>query len=271
MTGEKSTVTDDGVKIAFDDTGRGTPVIWLHGITDDRLSWGTVTSRLTHEMRCIRVDLRGHGRSENKGPYAGGFVSDLTAVIRATGAQSPVVVGHSLGGVVATLAASTGLTGPVVCVDQPLKLGTFTELVKPDAGALRDPATYADTLLAEKLELGMGLLPTAVFRELERTTRNSNQKVILDAWRPVLEGDLDGITATERALEDALRMIDVPYLALHGRPVEAGYEKWFGATNPAAKFEYWPGLGHWLHLVKPDRFAERVTQFIADSARPQRF
>lgn len=270
MTREKSTVTDDGVEIAFDDAGQGVPVIWLHGITDDRTSWGPVTSRLTDKMRCIRVDLRGHGRSANRGPYAAGFVSDLAAVIRATGTTSPVVVGHSLGGVVATLAASTGLTGPVVCVDQPLKLGSFTELVQRDAVRLRDPATYADTLMAEKLELGMGLVPTALFRELERSTRESNQTVILDAWRPVLDGDLDGITATERALEDALRMIDVPYLALHGRPVEPGYEQWFGATNPAAKFEYWPGLGHWLHLVKPTRFAGLVTQFIEQTAPPQR-
>jgi pimeloyl-ACP methyl ester carboxylesterase len=130
---------------------------------------------------------------------------------------------------------------------------------------------YADTLMAGKLGLAMGLVPSAVFRELERTTRNSNQNVILDAWRPVLEGDLEGITATERALEDALRSIDVPYLALHGRPVEAGYQKWFEAANRAAKFEYWPGLGHWLHLVKPDRFAGRVTQFIAESGPPHSF
>lgn len=270
VTHEKSTVTDDGVEIAFDDAGQGVPVIWLHGITDDRTSWGPITSRLTDKMRCIRVDLRGHGRSANQGPYAAGFVSDLAAVIRATGATSPVIVGHSLGGVVATLAASMGLTGSVVCVDQPLKLGSFTELVQRDAVRLRDPATYADTLMAEKLELGMGLVPTALFRELERATRNSNQNVVLDAWRPVLDGDLDGITATERALEDALRMIDVPYLALHGRPVEAGYEQWFEATNPAAKFEYWPGLGHWLHLVNPCRFAGRVTQFIEEAAPPQR-
>jgi len=147
-------VTDDGVEIAFDDAGEGVPVIWLHGITDDRTSWGPVTSRLTDKMRCIRVDLRGHGRSANKGPYAAGFVSDLAAVIRATGARSPVVVGHSLGGVVATLAASMGLTGPVLCVDQPLRLGSFTELV-PDAVRTPDPAPYGGPPIAAQPEPGL--------------------------------------------------------------------------------------------------------------------
>ncbi len=186
-------------------------------------------------------------------------------MIRATGVRSPVVVGHSLGGVVATVAAASGMTGPVVCVDQPLKLATFAKLVRADAPRLRDPATYGDAIIAEKLALGMGLVPDALLPDLESRTRDSNQEVILDVWRPILDDDLVAVAATERTLADALRTIHVPYLALHSTPVEDGYEEWFRATNPTAALEFWPGLGHWLYLVDPGRFADRIEEFVRAS------
>jgi pimeloyl-ACP methyl ester carboxylesterase len=263
MTVEDFAVTDDGLEIAFDDRGRGPAVIWLHGITDDRTFWTPITSRLADQMRCIRIDFRGHGSSASRGPYATGFILDLAAVIRATGVRAPVVVGHSLGGVVATIAAAAGMTGAVVCVDQPLKLATFAKQIRAHAARLRDPRTYADTIIEEKLALGMGLVPAALLPDLESRTRNSNQEVVLDVWRPILDDDFAEVAATERTLAEALRSIAVPYLALHSTPVEEGYEDWFRTTNPAATFEYWPQLGHWIYLVEPDRFVERIQRFMA--------
>jgi len=265
VASENFTLTEDGVEIAFDDRGRGPAVIWLHGITDDRTFWTPVTSRLVDQLRCIRIDLRGHGRSASQGPYSTGFVSDLAAVIRATGLRAPLVVGHSLGGVVATIAAAAGVTGPVVCVDQPLKLATFAKLIRGHAPRLRDPATYADTILEEKLALGMGLVPAALLPDLESRTRASNQEVILDVWRPILDDDLAEVAATERTLAEALGSIDVPYLALHSTPLEDGYEEWFRTVNPSATFEFWPKLGHWLYLVDPGRFVDRIQRFVEAS------
>jgi pimeloyl-ACP methyl ester carboxylesterase len=260
-------VTDDGLDITFDESGDGRPVLWLHGVNEDGRSWGPVTDRLTDGLRCIRLDFRGHGGSSRRSPYAlEGLVADVRAVIGATCTEPPVVVGHSLGGMVATIAAATGLTGAVMCVDQPLTLEGFAEIVHSLAPRLRDRATYADALMEEKLALGMGLVPQPMFGELERKTRASDPDVVLDIWRPMLDGDADALAAAELALEELLRSIDVPYLALHGQPVEPGYEAWFRATNPAAHFELWSGLGHWLHLVDTPRFVDRVRDFVARSA-----
>jgi len=257
----------DGLEVAFDECGSGRPVVWLHGMAEDRLSWAPVTELLVDRVRCVRIDFRGHGASGHRRPYAlGGLVSDVGAVIDATCTEPPVVVGHSLGGIVATLAAARGVTGPVICVDQPLTLGGFAETVHSLAPRLRDAATYPDAVVDEKLAFGMGLVAQPLRGELERKRRASDQGVVLDIWAPMLDSGVDAVGAAQPALERLLRAIEVPYLAVHGQRVDAGYEEWFRATNPTAVFELWSGLGHWLHLVDPRRFADRVGSFIADTA-----
>jgi pimeloyl-ACP methyl ester carboxylesterase len=193
------------------------------------------------------------------------LVSDLAAVVSATCDEPPVVVGHSLGGLVATIGAATGLTGPVVCIDQPLKLRAFGDLVHSLAQRLRDPVTYSDALMEEKITLGMDRVPDPLFRDLERKTRTGDHDVVLDIWKPMLDGDAEMIDAGEVMLEQFLREITVPYLALHGQPVEPGYEQWLRGANPSVTFEYWQGLGHWLHLVDPDRFVDRFRRFLAET------
>jgi pimeloyl-ACP methyl ester carboxylesterase len=186
-------------------------------------------------------------------------------VIRTTCNEPPVVVGHSLGGLVATVGAAAGLTGAVVCIDQPLRLSPFGDLVHSLAPRLRDSGTYPDALMEEKIALGMDRLPGPLFRELERKTRASDQEVVLDIWKPMLDGDSEAIGVADATLEQLLREITVPYLALHGQPVETRYEQWLRTANASVTFEFWDGFGHWLHLVEPDRFVSRFRRFLAET------
>jgi pimeloyl-ACP methyl ester carboxylesterase len=117
--------------------------------------------------------------------------------------------------------------------------------------------------MEEKLALGMGLVPQPLFGELERKARSSDQNVVLDIWKPMLDWDSDAIDAAKPALGQLLQAIGSPYLAVHGQPVEPAYEKWFRSINPAATIEFWNGMGHWLHLVDPNRFANRVRDFLS--------
>ena len=258
-------VVHDGVEIAFDIEGHGPDVVWLHGITEDRTSWTPVTSRLTGEMRCIRLDFRGHGQSQRLQAYdVAGLLADLAAVIDATCTAPPVVIGHSLGGAVATGGAALGLTGATICVDQPLELAPVAEAVHLLASRLRDPALYADALMEVKRALGIDLVSDPIHADLERKSREIDQRVVLSLWEAMLDGDEDGVRVSEAMLAEMFGNIRVPYLAVHGQPLKAGYEEWFRATNSNAMLEMWDGLGHWLHLVDPERFANRVREFVAD-------
>ena len=49
----------DGVRLAYDDAGRGDVLVLLHGFPFDRTVWDAQFAALTQRARVIRVDLRG--------------------------------------------------------------------------------------------------------------------------------------------------------------------------------------------------------------------
>jgi pimeloyl-ACP methyl ester carboxylesterase len=259
----RRSVDNDGVEIVFDETGRGRTIVWLHGMGEDRTAWDPVTALLADEFRSIRIDFRGHGESGRLPHYEGAdLVVDVGAVVQATCDAPPIVVGHSLGGIVATAASAFGITAAAVNVDQSLKDDPFTDLMLSLATRLRDPDTYVDAQLELKFALGMALVPESTLADLARGAARNDPQVALDLWKTRLDGDPDAIRADDAAFEAILGGITHPYLEVHGTPVAPGYEEWLTATIASAQFEAWNGLGHWLHLVEPVRFAQRVRSFV---------
>jgi pimeloyl-ACP methyl ester carboxylesterase len=86
--------------------GPGAPVLAIHGITSSSRSWPLLAQEL--ERPVVAPDLRGRGRS-NALPGPVGLVAhadDCAAALRAVTDQPAVVVGHSMGGFVATVLAA---------------------------------------------------------------------------------------------------------------------------------------------------------------------
>jgi non-heme chloroperoxidase len=98
----------DGVQIAVQESGdpQGQAVVLIHGLLGSRLNWDAqVNSPDLQKYRLITYDLRGHGLSGKPveaAAYSEGkrWGDDLAAVLAATHAQRPVLVGWSLGGTV---------------------------------------------------------------------------------------------------------------------------------------------------------------------------
>jgi hypothetical protein len=57
------------------------------------------------------------------------------------------------------------------------------------------------------------------------------------------------------------RAIRCPYLAIHGIDPGPAYATWLAGLVPGAVVEVWDGLGHYPHLVEPDRFVRRIEEF----------
>ena len=93
--------------IAIDQTGRGRPLVLLHGVGASREVWRHVTPALAEDRRVIAPDLPGFGEST---PAARGFELDAVAAaladVLAERTREPFdLLGNSLGGAVAVALA----------------------------------------------------------------------------------------------------------------------------------------------------------------------
>jgi pimeloyl-ACP methyl ester carboxylesterase len=87
--------------------GAGPTVLAVHGITANALSWAPVAEALAGRVRLVAPDLRGRAGSRSlPGPYGlATHADDLIAVLDFLGVDRAMLVGHSMGGFVAALAA----------------------------------------------------------------------------------------------------------------------------------------------------------------------
>jgi len=245
-------------QLAFRDEGDGEPLLLIHGITEDHHAWDELAPALAREHRVVRVDLPGHGESPALAAYdAQALLAPVVELAAKLGLERPRVLGHSLGGLLATLFGAIAPVRSIVNVDQPLRLGPFIERVRAVAPRLDSPA-FVEALNAEMEALGGPNLPARVRDELRRYRVPARRPVVLGLWLPLAGADEASVTASFAPL---LRQVRAPYLSLHGDDPGPGYEAWLRGFVPTAQLEVWPGLGHWLHRVEPERFLARVRAF----------
>jgi 3-oxoadipate enol-lactonase len=92
-----------GGQTHYSDLGDGAPLVFVHALGLNTGMWSLQVPALAQRYRVIRYDVRGHGFS----PYSGGAVSmasladDLLELMEHLRLERPVVVGISMGGMVA--------------------------------------------------------------------------------------------------------------------------------------------------------------------------
>jgi len=81
----------------------GPAVVLLHGVTGSAQTYAWLKPEDLGGRRIVRIDLRGHGASPHApGTYrVGPYTDDIAEVLRQLDGPPPVLVGHSLGGVIA--------------------------------------------------------------------------------------------------------------------------------------------------------------------------
>jgi pimeloyl-ACP methyl ester carboxylesterase len=109
----------------------GSPVVFLHGVSGSMRTYAWLTGAITEGRRIVRVDLRGHGRSEHApGTYdIDRYSEDVLEILRETVGRPAVLAGHSLGGVVAWWVAQRHpeLVAAAFLEDPPLYMGEPAE------------------------------------------------------------------------------------------------------------------------------------------------
>lgn len=263
-----TTTAADGTSIEYDDHPAGvsdaaTPVILVHGITENAATWDPLIEPLAARRRVIAMDLRGHGRSGTADRYdLEAMAGDVIAVSAAAGIERPHLVGHSLGGAVVSAAGAVLPVASVVNVDQSLQLGAFKEQLMAVEAQLRDPDSFP--LVIEGLfqqMAGERISPTE--RARVDGLRRPDQDVVLGVWELILTMPAEEIATVVDGALAGYSDVEVKYLSLFGIDPGAGYADWIESHIAGAATEVWAEHGHYPHLVDPDRFIELLEEFWA--------
>jgi pimeloyl-ACP methyl ester carboxylesterase len=234
-----SYATRDGVKLYYEEAGVGEPPILLvHGWTCDHTYFAPQFGHFSTNHRVVAVDLRGHGQSDKpEQDYAPSiFADDLAWLSGELGLGKPVVIGHSLGGVIAMELAvrHPELPAAVVLLDAPI-------VWPPDGRALAEQLIPAFQSPGYR-EVQRGFIEAALFAPTDNPLRKAHivemlcstpQYVLTSSYEEML--NWDGAAAAQacrvpvlnlssaRSPNDSARLTELCPQVVHGQTVGAGH------------------------------------------------
>jgi len=248
------TVHVDGVDLDYEERGAGPPLLLIHG-TAARL-WGAVPDELAGSARSIDYDRRSFGASVHPP------VTDLTrhredaaALLDALGAVPAVIVGWSIGGVVALDLA----------LAHPDRVRALV-LIEPPLHAKRHPSLpmVRAILTAQALgRIGRPASGATAFLRWASGRRDGTDDLdrVSPAWRAAMLANAAAIVGELRAgtgehlKRDRLAGLRVPVTILAGSesdPVFAACARRLADTVPGATVTTIPGSGHVMQQDRPD-------------------
>ena len=265
--------TDDGVKLHFEETGSGEPLIFVHEFAGDARSWEPQMRHFGRRYRAVAYCARGYPPSdvpEDPASYSQARAADdIAAVLDAIGVKRAHICGLSMGGF-ATLhfGLRHGARALSLCV-----AGCGYGAEKEARDRFRGEADTAAALLKadgmQKFAARYAFGPTrvqfeakdprgfALFqRELAEHSAlgSANTQLGVQKARPSLYD-----------LEAEMAKLDVPVLIL------TGDEDWpclqpglfMKRVIPTAALSVMPNCGHTINLEAPDEFNRLLGEFLA--------
>jgi pimeloyl-ACP methyl ester carboxylesterase len=258
------TVLANGLSLAWLESGdpNGPPLLFIHGYSDSSFSFSPIRPHLA-AARCISVDLRGHGQSDKPrlGYTLGEMADDVRQLMDARGIDRAVLVGHSLGSLVAQRLAAfapkrvAGLVLIGSTVLPPVRRGDW---LWSEISALSAPPT-AETPFLLELQANPGPLDPAFMA----TVIDESLRLPLHVWRGVLD------EITDRGTAEIACQVTAETLILWGDQdpfFDAQHQAALRAAMPAATFHAFTGVGHNPHWERPSETATLILNFVRELA-----
>lgn len=256
----------------------GEPIVLLHCFGCSSQWWNKMVPLLNDGHRIIRIDLIGHGGSEK--PKSGYEVTAQSAavaeVMNQLGVTHATVIGHSLGGMVATSLAESAseLVDRLVLIGVPAEDGAadFPLIAKLARAPVIGQAIWRvriDSLIRKGYESAF-----APGFDIESGFDNPDQ-VVDDNRAMTYTSYVDADTAAEDFLEEGaipgrLTATGVPLLVIDGAEdqlFDAEEQLDLFQAVPGARVETIQGSGHSPNVEDPEAVAEVVLPFI-DAGEP---
>jgi len=254
----------DGLELVCDVRGKGnTALVFLHGWCGDREYWKNQVDEFATNYRVVALDQAGHGESGKMRKHwtVSDLAGDVETVANGLGLQRCILVGHSMGGPVAVLAAKRmpGKAVAVIGVDT-LQNAEFKMPEEVTKKFLDDFATDFKGTLETALP---GMLPEKVDPELKRwiLTRAEAQDPKMAVG---LMTDLTGLD-----MKVILKDANVPVRCINSSggfqfftPTAIDINKKYADYN-AVLIE---DVGHYPMLEKPVQFNEKLREVLKEFA-----
>jgi pimeloyl-ACP methyl ester carboxylesterase len=249
----------------------------LHGWLDNAASFIPLAPHL-RDFDLIALDMAGHGYSDHRPTGARYYMMDnlwdLDAVLDALGWSQCHLLGHSLGGVVAsTFAATTpervsrlitldGL-GPLSANpgDTVARLKSSIESVRKKSNGLRDYPDLETAAMTRQRASGFSI---EIARVLVSRSLKNEDGVFRWSTDPSLNWRSPVMLTEEQVLE-ILRAIEAPTLSISCSQIS----EWISSETTGNRRKAMPGLWHRVidshhhfHMDKPQQTAEFIIEFL---------
>jgi pimeloyl-ACP methyl ester carboxylesterase len=267
-----TTGTFNGVRLFYEDTGSGDPMVLVHGSWADHALWGPIVPMLAQRFRVVSYDRRGHSESER--PETQGSpdedADDLAALIEELDLAPAHVVANSQGAVISLRLAAkrpelfrslsahepplfAALENVPEMAEMMLDLEAIGRVIAKIQGG--DPAGGAREFVDTVVGPGFWqMLP-----EEGKQTFARNAPTFLDEVRG------EGVKMADLA---PLGETIVPILmsrGTEGPPFFAAVVKRLIAAIPSAKEHTFEGAGHVPHMTHPQPYVDAVTAFVVEA------
>ena len=264
----------------------GAPVVFLHGVSGSMRTYAWLPEEIAEGRRIVRVDLRGHGRSEHApGAYdVDSYGEDVVDLLSETAGRPAVLVGHSLGGVVAWWVAQRHpeLVAAAFLEDPPLYMGEPAEHelngAVPIFGVLLDTVARwkaqgigADAAAAQLAAAPFGSDRSRTAAEgLSDDVPAARAEALLQMDPGVLEGAADRSTL---APTDTTSPVLVPVFVLaaddeKGAAFPTRHGERLAISHPDVEIARVAGAGHGIHDERDHRgdYVAALSRFLATHA-----
>lgn len=248
-----------------DKEATGRSFVFLHGLTFDHRMWEPVLELLPANHRALAFDLPGHGRSAALGePGLAPVVEAIHAAVLDAGLDRPIVVGHSIGGPLASIYGSTYPAAAVVSIEAPIRVEPFAAMLESIRPRLT-PEGFDEVWSLFQQDIQADAVP-APYRELLRAGDRASLEVFLSYQADLLERPLEDVVRWRDSSMAELTRLGTPYIALYSNPVDPEERDELVARIPQAEVVVWLVGHHFPHLAHPARFAALLTGLAAATA-----
>jgi N-formylmaleamate deformylase len=238
--------------------------VLLHGSTGSGACWIPLARGLEGEYDVLMPDARGHGNSGT--PLSGyryeDYADDVVGLIQGLGLTAPVLLGHSMGGLIAAVIASqfaTAIRGVVLADPTFLSPERQREVHESDV-----VEQHRRLLTLDKEDA----LAQARVRHAHR--RAEFVELVTEARLRTRIGAFDVLTPPNPEYHQLVSTICVPILLViaDNGVVSLETAQELADLNPRLRVEKIQDAGHGVHYDQPERFEAVVRSFLRSVVVP---